>query len=286
MTLFDALVRGGQLRPLDVELAATLRRLDPDTPGLVLAGAALASLAVGSGDAAFDPARPRLPQDAGMAWPAASEWQAAFAASRWVAHPSAGDASAQAPLVFDQGLLYLRRYREYEHRLAEALRTMAARAPANASDEGLQALFDALFPDAGDGGEDLQATAARLALRRSLALVTGGPGTGKTTTITRLMLLLIEQAREAGAEPPRIALAAPTGRAADRMAQSVRNASERLRASGIDPALLAMLPAEASTLHRLLGTIPDSPRFRHDAANPLLFEVVVVDEASMGDLPL
>src|SRR5690606_29144058 len=202
MTLFDALVRGGQLRPLDVELAATLRRLDPDTPGLVLAGAALASLAVGSGDAAFDPARPRLPQDAGMAWPAASEWQAAFAASRWVAHPSAGDASAQAPLVFDQGLLYLRRYREYEHRLAEALRTMAARAPANAGDEGLQALFDALFPDPGAGGEDLQATAARLALRRSLALVTGGPGTGKTTTITRLLLLLLEQARQAGAEPP------------------------------------------------------------------------------------
>src|SRR5690606_11449720 len=124
------------------------------------------------------------------------------------------------------------------------------------------------------------------ALRRSLALVTGGPGTGKTTTITRLLLLLLEQARQAGAEPPRMALAPAAGPAADRMAQSVRNASERLRASGIDPDLLATLPAEASTLHRLLGTLPDSPRFRHDAANPLPFEVVVVDEASMVDLPL
>src|SRR5690606_40726267 len=85
---------------------------------------------------------------------------------------------------------------------------------------------------------------------------------------------------------PRIALAAPTGRAAERMAESVRNAVQALNAAGIDPAPCAHLPTAGTTLHRLLGTIPDSPSFRHHADNPLPYDVVVVDEASMIDLPL
>src|SRR5690606_11680993 len=120
----------------------------------------------------------------------------------------------------------------------------------------------------------------------TLLLITGGPGTGKTTTITRMLVALIAQAIEAGTPPPRIALAAPTGRAAERMAESVRNAVQALPALGIDPALAARLPTTGTTLHRLLGTIPDSPTFRHHADNPLPFDVVVVDEASMIDLPL
>src|SRR5690606_23682075 len=134
--------------------------------------------------------------------------------------------------------------------------------------------------------DDPQSRAAVAALHRSLLLVTGGPGTGKTTTITRMLVLLVAQALEAGAAPPRIALAAPTGRAAERMAESVRHALQALPALGVDPALCAQLPTAGTTLHRLLGTIPDSPRFRHHADNPLPFDVVVVDEASMIDLPL
>ena len=129
--------------------------------------------------------------------------------------------------------------------------------------------------------------AAALALLQSLLLATGGPGTGKTTTIARLLVLLIAQARLDGVAPPRIALAAPTGRAAERMAESLRLAAERLRElPGVDAELLAALPQQAGTLHRLLGVVPDRPRFRHDARNPLAFDVVVVDEASMVDLPL
>src|SRR5690606_17623826 len=131
-----------------------------------------------------------------------------------------------------------------------------------------------------------QAQAAAAALRHSLLLVTGGPGTGKTTTITRMLVLLVAQALQAGAAPPRIALAAPTGRAAERMAESVRNAVHALMDAGIDPALCAHLPTAGTTLHRLLGTIPDSPSFRHHADNPLPLDIVVVDEASMIDLPL
>ena len=89
-----------------------------------------------------------------------------------------------------------------------------------------------------------------------------------------------------GRDDPRIALAAPTGRAAERMAESVRHALQALAAAGTDAGVIETLPSSGSTLHRLLGTIPDSPRFRHDAGNPLPLDVVVVDEAAMIDLPL
>ncbi|WP_052101570.1 exodeoxyribonuclease V subunit alpha [Novilysobacter arseniciresistens] len=282
MGLMKAL--GGHLRPLDRELAATLRRLEPDTPELVLAGAALASLAVSQGHAGFDPARPRQLVADGIDWPAPDDWTAALSASDWVA--TGGDGRADnRPLVFEGGLLYLRRYREYEQRLATRLHALAARRPAAVDEAALAPVFDALFP--AGGSDPLQARAASMALRRALLLVTGGPGTGKTTTIARMLVLLVAQASLADAPAPRIALAAPTGRAAERMAGSLQAAAARLAATaGIDPAWLDALPRSAGTLHRLLGTIPGSPRFRHDADHPLPFDVVVVDEASMVDLPL
>src|SRR5690606_32261887 len=134
-----------------------------------------------------------------------------------------------------------------------------------------QAPASTLLPLAGEGARradegaqsDHQARAAALALQHSLLLVTGGPGTGKTTTVARMLVLLAAQAMHANAPAPRIALAAPTGRAAERMAESVRNALQAQSSVGIDNALLASLPTTGTTLHRLLGTIPDSPRFRH-----------------------
>ncbi|WP_254459794.1 exodeoxyribonuclease V subunit alpha [Xanthomonas sacchari] len=302
--LLAALHRTGTLRTLDHAFAHSLARLDPDTPDLVLAAAALASLAVASGHAGLDPARASLLLDnrdgAAPALPTADDWTRALAASRWVAQPAAADAaSADRPLVLEHGLLYLRRYREYERRLALGLRRLAAQPLPHSDLAALAPLFAQLFPlppgegarRAGEGTtanapSDRQAQAAALALRRALLLVTGGPGTGKTTTIARLLLLRLAQARAAGLPPPRIALAAPTGRAAERMAESLRAAVARALADGIDPALAEALPAGASTLHRLLGVIPDLPRFRHDADNPLPFDLIVIDEASMVDLPL
>jgi exodeoxyribonuclease V alpha subunit len=333
MSLLRELAQAGVLRTLDDALAQSLRRLDPDTPEEVLAAAALASLAVAHGDAGFDPARPRQLVDAALPWPAPQAWLALLSTSRWVATPDDADADAAAgaaPLVLEGGLLYLRRYREYERRLAGRLRQLAGQpmrvhdavgaGAARAGDieaigietsdteaaaleatvveagiletsrieaagiAALAPLFAQLFPDA--GADDRQARAAAVALRRALLLVTGGPGTGKTTTIARLLVLRIAAALQAGAKPPRIALAAPTGRAAERMAESLRRATAQMAASGVDPALLAALPTQAGTLHRLLGVIPDSPRFRHHADHPLPFDIVVVDEASMVDLPL
>ncbi|KAB7770036.1 exodeoxyribonuclease V subunit alpha [Xanthomonas sp. LMG 12461] len=305
--LLATLYRSGTLRTLDHAFAHSLSRLDPNTPDLVLAGAALASLAVASGHAGLDPARASLLLDTrdGVvpALPTADDWIRALAASRWVAQPAAEDsASPDCPLVLEHGLLYLRRYREYERRLALGLRRLAAQPLPHSDLAALAPLFAQLFPlppgegarRAGEGttardlqsAGDRQAQAAALALRRALLLVTGGPGTGKTTTIARLLLLRLAQARAAGLPPPRIALAAPTGRAAERMAESLRAAVARALADGVDPTLAEALPAGASTLHRLLGVIPDLPRFRHDADNPLPFDLIVIDEASMVDLPL
>ncbi len=284
MSLLRALQQAGVLRTLDDALAQSLRRLDPATRDDVLAAAALASLAVANGHAGFDPASPRQLVDADLPWPDPDAWMQALMASRLVATPATSDAEAEAaPLAFENGLLYLRRYREYERRLALQLQRIAAQ-QIDGDIDAIAPLFAILFPDADAG--DHQARAAALALRHALLLVTGGPGTGKTTTIARLLVLRIALALQAGHASPRIALAAPTGRAAERMAESLRHAAAQMDALAIDPALLAALPTDASTLHRLLGTIPDVPRFRHHADNPLPFDIVVVDEASMVDLPL
>jgi exodeoxyribonuclease V alpha subunit len=288
MSLLDALLRQGALRPVDHALAQSLRRLgrdDGDADDRLLVAAALASSAIARGHAGLDLARPQLLCDANVDWPDAPQWREALQASRWVATPSRDEASTQAPLVLEGNLLYLRRYREYERRLALNLRRIVSALPHAGDPSALAPLFAALFPHAGEA--DRQARAAALALVRSLLLVTGGPGTGKTTTITRVLLLLIAQAALDGRAAPRIALAAPTGRAAERMAESLRAAIARLRdVEGVESSWCDALPASASTLHRLLGTIPDSPRFRHDADHPLPFDAIVVDEASMVDLPL
>ena len=293
MNLLHELNRIGALRVLDDSLAQTLRRLDPTTPNTVLAAAALASLAVANGHAALALAQPQRLLDAPLPWPDADTWQQQLQDSSWVVTPESMQApAAAAPLVLENGLLYLRRYREYERRLAQRLTDLSAQPMAAVSSQ-LQPLFAQLFPqgaaaflETSSAVEDRQAQAAALAMRRALLLITGGPGTGKTTTIAKLLVLRIAQAAQAGDAPLRIALAAPTGRAADRMAESLQRARLHMRADGIAEEFLAALPTSASTLHRLLGVIPDSPQFRHNADNPLPFDIVVVDEASMVDLPL
>ncbi|USD33127.1 MULTISPECIES: exodeoxyribonuclease V subunit alpha [Vibrio] len=127
-----------------------------------------------------------------------------------------------------------------------------------------------------------QKVAAAVALTRRFAVISGGPGTGKTTTVTKLLAALITQANQAGEEPV-IKLVAPTGKAAARLTESIGKAVAELP---VEPALKDQIPTDASTLHRLLGAVPNSVEFRHNQHNPLHLDILVVDEASMVDLPM
>lgn len=205
-----------------------------------------------------------------------AETAASLAKSAVVAGPG-----RVAPLVLDgDNRIYLYRYWKYEQDLAAWLRAMAGERVGGVDlglmRDGLHRLFE---PRTGYG-PDWQKIAAAAALRSRFTVVSGGPGTGKTTTVVKILALLMEQSKGARLS---IALAAPTGKAAARLRESIRTAREKLREkSGVAD----RIPDDVSTIHRLLGVIPGSCRFRHDADNPLPHDIVVVDEASMVALPL
>jgi len=183
------------------------------------------------------------------------------------------------PLILDEaGRLYLHRYWRYERQLALALRARAI-APTCPFDPALlQAGLDRHFA----GADAAQRAAASGFVQRPLGLITGGPGTGKTRTAAMAMVLLAEQWAAEGRHA-RCALAAPTGKAAARLAQSLAATLEKI---DLPPATRALLPTSASTLHRLLGSRPGTTTFRHHAENPLGLDALIVDEASMVALPL
>lgn len=186
-----------------------------------------------------------------------------------------------SPLILDgENRLYLYRYWAYERNLADSLLALAS---GRANELNLASVKDGisrLFPETEEDEPDWQKIAAAAALWSRLCVISGGPGTGKTTTVVKILALLLEQG---GSDRFRIALAAPTGKAAARLRESIRRAKGRLRGA---TAVCALIPGDVTTLHRLLGVIPGSSRFRHDAGNPLPYDIVVVDEASMVALPL
>lgn len=184
------------------------------------------------------------------------------------------------PLVLDgRQRLYLWRYFQAEQRLAGRVLSLA-RSPSVPFDPArIGPLFARLFPAARAGRGDAQALAAAACLLRPLWLICGGPGTGKTTTVARLLALELA----ARAAPPRIALAAPTGKAATRLFEAL---GQQIAGLGLDPEARGLLPRQASTLHRLLGYSPRGESFRYRAGAPLPYDLVVVDEASMVDLLL
>jgi exodeoxyribonuclease V alpha subunit len=187
-----------------------------------------------------------------------------------------GTGGDDRPLILDQGRLYLNRYWRYESSVAEFI---AARLQpfADADPGKLSQQLKQLFPDH-DNSRSIndQVLAVALAAMRSFVVISGGPGTGKTTTVIKILALLLSQQPDM-----RIRLAAPTGKAAARMMESIQ---ARINDSIIEPAIRDLIPQQASTIHRLLGY--SNYRFQHDASNPLAIDCLVVDEASMLDLPL
>lgn len=235
-----------------------------------------------------------------LAWPEDNGWIELVAASPLVERtplPAWADLDGEQrrvpPLILDESRLYLERYWRYE---SQVIAAVDQRATANHAEGGGgvtpsaidPALLDDLLPLDAAGAPSRQRLAVTEALSRPASLIAGGPGTGKTYTIARLLALLVAGAADRGADggrPPQIALAAPTGKAAARMTEALRQAVNN---AGLDEAVADHLNnLTATTIHRLLGYDFDNPtRFRHDADRPLPHDVVVLDESSMVSLPL
>jgi len=281
------LERAGVFSSLDVELARALCRLaNEPAPELALA-VALASREVQSGHVCADlgrlAARPCSDEsgDGAARFPDLAPWVELLTRSSLVSTTGLDDPAR--PLVLDgQQRLYLARYYDHEQRIAEQLRALAA--PATSTPPPVDvALVERLFPST-PGKLDRQREAALAARARRLSIVVGGPGTGKTSTVVKLLALLVSDALAAGAPPPRTLLVAPTGKAAQRLTESIEKARERLP---VDDVVKSAIATSASTLHRALGPLDGSlTRFRHGIARPLECDLVLLDEASMVDLAL
>ena len=277
----------GVLSSADLQVARRLTALSgTEDPAVLLAvalavraprlGHVLVDLATIAQTAAVDTEEPV--DVAGLDWPDPHDWVAAVAASGLVCQ-------APHPLRLEGSRLYLDRYWREECEVASHLSALAL-APANGEheDAGLLAAVERLYPEPED---DRSRAAALAAGSRRLTIIAGGPGTGKTRLIASVVAMLAEQAHATGpgARAPLVALAAPTGKAAARLGEAL---AERAESADVDPVLRAMMAAtSARTLHRLLGSRPDSRgRFRHDRHNRLPHDVVIVDETSMVSLTL
>jgi len=260
---------------LESRFADLLVRLAGRDSAELVAAACLASRAIAQGDVCVELATfadLRLP-GSDVHLPPLADWLAGLFASGVVGRP--GD---YCPLIVDdRARLYLYRYWDYERRVAEHLCRRAEQSCA-VNEALLQTGLRRLFPDP---QELQQKIAAAVAVLSGLCVISGGPGTGKTTTVVKVLLLLAEQAR--GRPPLRVALAAPTGKAAARARDALHAVLAQLP---IDARARPSLPSDATTLHRLLGVQPGSGAFRYHRANPLPVDVLVVDEASMVDLAL
>lgn len=279
----DNLFDGGGFSALDEAFARLIGRIDGKPAPELLVAAARVSRARGEGHICIDLAAPGEDVDASGGQGAAIRSDAARRIAAIAASPAVGRPGDRLPLILDGTRLYLFRYWDYERTLVDALRAMTDD-DADAPDEArLKACLEIVFPPGCRGGghpPDWQKVAAFCAARHRFGVVSGGPGTGKTFTAARILALL---AALSPGRPPRFALAAPTGKAAARLQEALREARATPE---LPPALAAVLPETASTLHRLLGARPGTPYFRHDAGHPLPADIVVVDEASMVDLAL
>ncbi|SFG54433.1 exodeoxyribonuclease V subunit alpha [Neptunomonas qingdaonensis] len=312
MKLLEELHTQGCLRPLDLHFANWLTTQQPNMPDFLVLLAALTSQQLGEGHVCIDLQQLDL---LWADWPTSLREEAGRlrrkqSVAQLVDHLILGDGQAAAldkgsvvaldeapvaavdkrgvvtPLILDKGRLYLYRYWQYECQVAVDL--LARATPADFSLPLLKEKLNVLFPTRAFPSSatepDGQRIAAATAVMQSLAIISGGPGTGKTTTITRMLAIYLQmQHHQYPAKHPVIRLAAPTGKAAARLSESISAARDSL---DVSDEIKEQIPDEGTTLHRLLGARPGQSGFKYNADNPLHLDLLVVDEASMIDLPL
>ena len=276
----EQLIADGALDLFDRYFVRTLQRLAPNAAPRVLVLAALARKAVGKGHVCLDLERLAADREEER-----SQVLAGVRVEELVAElqgsPLVSRDGSLAPLVLEDQRLYLQRYWRYEEELVGELRARAVN-PVAVQEDLLESCLSQLFT--GTEQEAQQRRACAGIFRERLGLITGGPGTGKTTLVAKYLALLLLYAQASGEVLPRILLLAPTGKAAARLSESLQ---KKKGEQALPQELLAAMPTKAATIHRALGYRPENPTtFRHNRENPLPCEVVVVDEASMIDVAL
>jgi exodeoxyribonuclease V alpha subunit len=282
----EPFVSAGVLRESEVHLAAAISRLVPAVEPDVVLAVALAARAprLGHVCVALEEAPGSVVLEGpgtdatDLPWPEPARWRRALeSAPEVVGTPRSPVGTRRAPLVWDGRRLYLQRYWSYEVTVADVLRARARPCSDDAAlrADAVAAAVDARFGPAvdPDGRSEAQRRAVETALGSHLSVIAGGPGTGKTTTIAALLQVIAAAVSAAGGSPPRVALAAPTGKAAARMTEALGDV------------LMTGSVAPATTIHRLLGWAPGT-EFAHHAGDPVPADLVVVDETSMVDLSL
>lgn len=196
--------------------------------------------------------------------------------------------TAEQPLVFNNNSLYMRRYYQFESELTYAINERLKQ-ETSISLADIKAVINQLFPCEQTLNEqpseiDWQKVAVANAINKNFTVIAGGPGTGKTYTVTKLLaaLLMLNNNDEQALE---ISLVAPTGKAAQRLSESIIKAISGFKGL-INDNILSAMPTQAKTIHRLLGVIPNSPNFRHNQKNLLSCDILLIDEVSMVDLPM
>ncbi|RJR17264.1 MAG: exodeoxyribonuclease V subunit alpha [Desulfobacteraceae bacterium] len=270
--------------PLDLHFARFMEELNGGPSREINLAAALASRSTREGNVCVDLASlsEEFIREGGKRCPNFKDWSDTLIKSQVVGRP--GDFK---PLILDEtGRLYLYRYWDYERKLVEGIVDRAVKGEDKPS-ALLGRRLNNSFPGGEKGETDLQKVATFVALTRKFCVISGGPGTGKTHTMAGLLPMAVELF---GGKGFRIALAAPTGKAAARMQKSMADLMGHYAARGssaeFSEAVISAIPKQASTIHRLLGAAPGSPYFLYNSANKLSIDMLIIDEASMVDLAL